>query len=143
MKNILVAINFDKNDQLLLDKAFELANPFNAKLWLVHIAAPEHDFVGYEVGPQHIRDIRAEELRKEHKLIQKLANTLEKKGVTTEALLIHGATVEMIIEEAKKLHADMVIVGRSKRNFFYKTFVGSISKGIIKKSTIPVLIVPQ
>ena len=51
MKNILVTIDFKRNDQLLIDKAFQLAESFDSKLWLIHIAAPDPDFVGYEVGP--------------------------------------------------------------------------------------------
>ncbi len=61
MKNILVTIDFNKNEELLIDKAFQLAESFNSKLWLMHIAAPDPDFVGYEVGPQYIRDSRATE----------------------------------------------------------------------------------
>ncbi len=51
MKNILVTINFDKNEKILLEKSVQFANAFNSKLWLMHIAAPEPDFVGYEIGP--------------------------------------------------------------------------------------------
>src|SRR5680860_320168 len=142
MKNILVTIDFDKNEKLLIDKAFQLAESFNSKLWLMHIAAPDPDFAGYEVGPQYIRDNRAAELRKEHKLLQEYTNTLKKKGVDSEGLLVQGATVEMIIEESKKLNIDLIIAGHHEHGFFYNAFVGSVSAQIIKKSKIPVLIVP-
>ena len=56
MKNILVTVDFDKHVELLLDKAFELAQCFKAKVWLMHIAAPEPDFIGFGPGPQYIRD---------------------------------------------------------------------------------------
>ena len=52
---------------------------FGSKIWLVHIAAPDPDFVGYEVGPQYIRDHRADELKKEHKLVKKYADELKAK----------------------------------------------------------------
>ena len=48
----------------------------------------------------------------------------------------------MIMEEAKKLNVDIIIAGHHEHNFFYKAFVGSVSGKIIKKSKIPVLIVP-
>ncbi len=143
MKNIVVAINFDTNDQKVLDMALALGKAFNAKLWVLHIAAPDPDFVGYEAGPQSVRDARAVELRTEHKRIQELAATLEKKGVPSEGLLIQGATVDTLIEEAKELRADLLIVGRRKHDFLHKTFRGSISKGVLKKSKIPVLVVPE
>ncbi len=142
MKNILVTIDFNSNEQLLVDKAFQLAEQFDSKIWLIHIAAPDPDFVGYSVGPQGERDNRASELRKEHKLLQEYANALKTKGIIAEGLLVQGATIEMIMEEAKKLKVDLIIAGHHERNFLYRAFVGSVSGKIIKKSKIPVLIVP-
>ena len=142
MKNILVTIDFNKNEELLIDKAFQLAKAFGSKLWLMHIAAPDPDFVGYDVGPQYIRDSRATELSEEHKLLQEYANNLKTKGVQSEGLLVQGATIEMILEESKKLNVDLIIAGHHKHGFFYKAFVGSVSAEIIKKSNIPVLTVP-
>ncbi|WP_033957078.1 universal stress protein [Psychroserpens jangbogonensis] len=142
MKNILVTIDFNSDEQLLVEKAFQLAKQFDSKIWLVHIAAPDPDFIGYEVGPQYIRDSRASELREEHKLLQKLSNELKEKGVTAEGLLVQGATIEMIMEESKKLNVDLIIAGHHEHGFLYNAFVGSISGQIVKKSKIPVLIIP-
>ena len=142
MKNILVTINFDENEKLLIEKAIQLAQSFDSKLWLIHVAAPDPDFVGYEVGPQNIRDSIAEELRKEHKLLHEYSIGIKKKGIDSEGLLIQGATIEMLMEKAKKLKVDLIITGHQEHNFFYKAFIGSVSAGIIKKSKIPVLTVP-
>ncbi|GAB3012894.1 universal stress protein [Cyclobacterium sediminis] len=142
MKNILVTVDFDKGEALLIEKAFQMANAFGSKLWLMHIAAPDPDFVGYDVGPEYIRDSRASELRKEHRQIQAYSETLKKRGVASEGLLVQGATIEMIIKESKKLNVDLIMAGHHEHGFFYKAFVGSVSAEIIKKSKIPVLIVP-
>ena len=142
MKNILVTIDFDSKTALLIDNAYKLANAFDSKVWLVHIAAPNPDFVGYEVGPQYIRDSRAHELRAEHKQLQNYAKELNKKGIEAEGLLIQGATIEMIIQESIKLHIDLIIAGHHKRNFLYNAFIGSVSRGIIEASKIPILIIP-
>ncbi|WP_375578584.1 universal stress protein [Marivirga tractuosa] len=142
MKNILVSIDFNEQEAFLMDKAYEFAKAFDAKIWLVHIAAPDPDFVGYDVGPQYIRDTRADDLRAEHKLLQDYAQQLEAKGVRAEGLLVQGATVEMIIKEAEKLNSDLIITGHHDHNFLYKAFMGSTSEEIIKESKIPVLLVP-
>jgi nucleotide-binding universal stress UspA family protein len=143
MKNILVTIDFNSMEQLLVDKAFQLAEKFDSKIWLLHIAAPDPDFVGYEVGPQYIRDFRASELRKEHKLLQGFTDALKKKGTNAEGLLVQGATIEVIMEEAKKLNADLIITGHQEHSFLYQAFMGSVSRETMKKSKIPVLIVPS
>ena len=142
MKNILVTIDFNANEKLLIDKAFQMAQAFNSKLWLMHVAAPNPDFIGYEAGPQSVRDSRASELRKEHQLIQEYSARLKEKGIDSVSLLEQGETIETIIEESKKLNIDLIIAGHHEHGFFYNAFTGSISAQIIKKSKIPVLIVP-
>lgn len=142
MKNILVTVDFEEQVELLMDKAFELAQAFDSKIWLMHVAAPDPDFVSYSVGPQYIRDFRAEDLKKEHRQLQAYVNDLQKKGVEAEGLLIQGATTELIINESTKLDVDLIMTGHHDRSFFYNALFGSVSAQIIKKSKIPVLIVP-
>ncbi|MBL0310783.1 MAG: universal stress protein [Bacteroidetes bacterium] len=142
MKNILVTIDFSEQESLLVDKALEIATAFKSKVWVLHIAAPDPDFVGYGVGPQYIRDSRAEELRDEHRKLQEYASRFTAKGIEAEGLLIQGSTIEMVMAEAEKLNIDLIIVGRQEHGFLYKAFVGSVSAEIIKESKIPVLIVP-
>lgn len=67
---------------------------------------------------------------------------LKTKGVNAAGLLVQGATIEMIMEKANKLNADLIIAGRYKHNFIYNVFIGSVSGNIVKNSKIPVLIVP-
>ncbi|MBT8303343.1 MAG: universal stress protein [Bacteroidia bacterium] len=142
MKNILVSIDFKGNEKPLLDKALEIARAFDAKIWLVHIAAPDPDFVGYDVGPQSVRDARANKLKKEHKLIEDFTKDLRHKDAIAEGLLIQGATIETVIKESKKLKADLIITGHEEHGFLYRALLGSVSSQLIKKSKIPVLIVP-
>jgi len=133
MKNISGNIDFTENESLLIDKAFEMAKSFDSKLWLMHIATADPDFVGYEVGPQCIRDGRATELRKEHKQLQEYNANLENKGGYSEGLLVQGATIEMNIEESNKLNVDLIMAGHHDHSFFYNAFTGSVSAQIIKK----------
>jgi len=142
MKNILVALDFKGNENLLIDKAYEFAKAFKAKIWLVHITAPNPDYIGYEVGPQYIRDFRATELKNEHRLLETYSKNLNKKGIEAEGLLVQGATIEMIIKESNKLNIDLIITGHEEHDFIYKAIFGSVSRNLIKKSKIPVLIVP-
>ena len=142
MKNILVTVDFEEKAVLLVEKAAEIAKKFNSKVWLVHIVAPDPDFIGYEVGPQYIRDSRAEELRKEHKLIQKHTQKLKSEGINAEGLLIQGATREMIIKETEKLKIDLIVIGHHKHSLLFKIFAGSVASEVIKHSSVPILLVP-
>lgn len=142
MKNILVTLAFEEKANTLVETAAEFAIKFGAKVWLVHVAAPDPDFIGYDVGPQYIREVRADELRKEHRLIQKWAAHLESRGVQSDGLLIQGATVEMILAECEKLEVDLLVIGHHKHGLFHQIFMGSTDFQVVQKANIPVLIVP-
>ncbi|GAB4537824.1 MAG: universal stress protein [Pleurocapsa sp.] len=142
MDNILAAIDFSDITSAVVDKAAEIAKCFTSKLWLIHIAAPDPDFVGYGTGPPSKRDWRAKTLREEHRYIQEKALELEQSGIDVTPLLIQGATVETILQEATKLNADMIVIGSHGHGALHKALVGSVSEGVIRKASCPVLIVP-
>lgn len=142
MKNILVCINFDELADLQLEKARELAEKFNSKVWIVHIAAPNPDFAGNNEDLKYIDSNRAKELREEHRKLQQYGNNLKDKGINTECMLIQGPTIDTIVDESVKLNADLIIIGYADHGFLYKLFLGSSSPGVIRKSKVPVLVVP-
>ena len=142
MKNILVALNFDDKAGKLFEWSVQVADKFNSNVWIIHIAAPDPDFIGYDVGPQYIRYYKAEELKEEHKMIRQFAVDLEEKGIKATGLLIQGPTVKMILEEIEKLKIDLIIMGHHEHGFLYKTFFGSTAKEVLKKSKIPLLVIP-
>lgn len=142
MKNILVAVDLEASSHQLVNSAAEQAEKSDAKVWVLHIAAPEPDFVGNEVGPQYVRDNLAEDIKKEHKLIRQYADELIARGIMAEALLIQGPTVKMILEEIEKLQIDLLIIGHRPHGFLFKIFLGENHTALVNKSKVPVLVVP-
>lgn len=142
LKNILVAVDFNDAVGDLLGYAEGLAEKFGAKVWVLHVAEPEPDFVGYEPGPQYIRDFKAEEFRKEHRNLQMYCDNFLSDNIEKEALLIQGSTVEAVLKEAQKLESDLLIVGTHKHSFLYNLLKESVSLELLKKADIPMLTVP-
>lgn len=142
MKNILVTLEIEEQSQVLVEKAKTLAEKFDSKIWLLHVAAPDPDFVGFDVGPQYIRDSRAEELKEEHRFVQKFADELRNANIEAQGVLLLGATIDMIIYEANKLEVDLIILGHHQQSLLEKIFVGSTASEVIKKADVPILIVP-
>lgn len=142
MKNLLIAIDFEEHFQQLIDKGIEIAEKFSSKIWLLHIVAPDPDFVGYGVGPQYIRDSKAEEMREEHRMLQDEAKRILDRGIEAEGLLIQGPTVETILEEAVKLKIDLIVIGRRDHGFFHKAIIGDTSSDVISGSDFSILVVP-
>ena len=142
MKNILVAIDIGDQEEVLIEKAIELAEKFNSKIWIVHASAPDPDFVSFEAGPQSVRDERAKSLHKENRIIGTLSDKVKSKGLESAGLLVRGVTVDVILEESEKLNAELLIIGHKKHGFIEKLIRGSVSGGVLQHSKIPVMTVP-
>lgn len=63
---LLVAVDFSDSSQKIIEYVKELAKVVSGKIWLVHVAEPDLEFVGYEVDPPEMRDIVARRFHKEH-----------------------------------------------------------------------------
>jgi len=142
MKNILAAIDFRDGTDRILSFAKEFAQNHLAKVWIVHVSAPEPDFVGYSVGPQYITELREAELKEEHKILKKYADELNFAGIACESIMLNGGTVEMLAAEIQKLHIDLAIVGHHKHGFFHKAFFGRTDVSLIEHTNVPTLVVP-
>ncbi|WP_373055534.1 universal stress protein [Zunongwangia sp. H14] len=142
IKNIMVAVDFNESVGELLSYAESLAEKYQAKIWLIHVAEPDPDFVGYEPGPQYIRDFKAEEFKDEHRSLQALRDAFLNKEIASEALLIQGSTVESVLKEAEKLNSDLMIVGTHKHSFLHNLLSESISLKLLKNAKIPILAIP-
>ncbi len=142
MKNILVAVDFKEGTDKILQITKELAQQYLSNVWIVHVSAPKPDFVGYEAGPQYIKDLREIELKEEHKKLKKIADEFNFTGIDTESIMLNGGTVEMLSAEISKLHINLAIVGHRKHGFFHKAFFGRTDVSLIEHTNVPTLVVP-
>lgn len=142
MKVIIAAIDFSSATDRVLQFAADTALATGARLFLLHVASPDPDFVGYDVGPETERQAVAERLRREHRELQALADGLRETGLDATALLIQGATVEKLLEEARRLNADMMVLGSHGRGAVGRVLLGSISEGVVRGADFPVTVIP-
>ena len=139
---VLVAIDFSPVTERMMKAAERLGRATSAEVWLLHVAEPEPDFVGYDAGPGAVRDQVAAELHDEHRQIQALAGRLRDAGIEATALCVQGPIVDTVLEHADRLGADLIVTGSHGHGAVYHLLVGSISEGLVARSTRPVLVVP-
>ena len=141
-RNVLAALDFSTAAPTVMRVAAELAAALGAKLWLVHVAAPDPAFVGYGPGPGDVRDARAFELREEHRGLQEWADELRRQGLDVTALLVAGPTVDTLLAEAARLQASYVVLASRCHGLLAKAILGSVSEGVVRGASCPVVIVP-
>ncbi|MEM8909490.1 MAG: universal stress protein [Bacteroidota bacterium] len=139
MKNLLVPTDFSVPADNALQLAIRLANQWEATVHLLH---------SYEIQNQtgnflSIQNFMASEARAE------LTQTIERikssrhYGTTIKARAMEGPTIDNICETAQSVQADLIIMGTQGANNWKKRFFGSNTSGMIKKSQVPVLAVPN
>ena len=84
----------------------------------------------------------ATEFRREHRDVEALAGELRDAGRDVTALCVQGPTIDTILAQADQLQADLIVVGSHGHGATYDLLVGSVSSGVIRKSKVPVLVVP-
>jgi len=143
MEIILVPIDFSDVTPTIIGTVTAFVRSKEAKVYLLHIAPPEPEFIGYEPGPQTVRDAVAKEFHEEHRKLQLIEHQLQEGGAETTALLVQGATVPKILEEAERLNADLIIMGSHGHSALYDLIVGSVTEGVLRKASCPVLVIPS
>lgn len=143
MKEILVPVDFSDVMEATLAATIGLAAGLGARVHLLHVAAPDPAFVGYEAGPDTVRHHRAEQLRSEHRAMEALADQLRNRGIETTSSLVAGPAVDTILAQAERLGADLIVMGSHGRGALYRALVGSVSEGVLRRSTTPVLVIPS
>jgi nucleotide-binding universal stress UspA family protein len=142
VQRILVAVDLSEHSAAVVETAASLALGPGAELTLVHVAEPDPDFIGYDAGPQTVRDAHAREFRAAHRRIQELADGLRERGFAAKALLVQGPTVETLVAEARRHRAEVVVMGSHNRGALAKVLLGSASEGVLRAGCCPVLVVP-
>lgn len=143
MKKILIAVDNEDGTNEMLDYAAKMASLYDATLYILHIARPDPEFVGYDVGPEYIRLDAARNYRNEHRWVQELAKKLDSRNIDARALLVQGYVSEAILEQADDIDADLVICGSHKNGFFYNLFMENTAVELSKKSKRPLLFFPM
>lgn len=141
MKTILAPIDFSPISKRIVDEAAQLARHLKGRLYLLHIVPPpivtQSEYVtekGAEFAALTV-DAMAEELKK-------VARPLEATGLVVETTAVLGFPGEVIIEKARKLKADYLVVGSHGHGAFYDLIIGSTTSRVLKQADCAVVIVP-
>ena len=140
--NILIAVDLSDATAKIMETARSVLTHGRARVWLLHVAEPDPDFVGYRAGPDTVRDSVARKYHQEHAGIQSLAQGLRDIGIEAKALLIQGSAPDVILEHIRDLEIDLLIMGSHGKGIARQLLLGSVSESVLHASTIPVLIVP-
>ncbi|MDP4291611.1 MAG: universal stress protein [Bacteroidota bacterium] len=143
MKKILVPVDFSDITTEVLDYAVQIANEEEGSITVLHVASPTPIFPSQDAEPGMIQTYVEEELTREKEELEAITEHIKKQGIEADSILLQGSIIDTIIDEANELHADMIVMGKESHGLLYRTLLGTTSEGVIRRTHVPVLIIPE
>ena len=160
MKRILVPIDFSDVTPRVIGVAQQLAKAFDAEIHLIHVrelsatAAP--GALGYGLAgmpelapisgvPVPMFDPMPQTMPVDENQKSKLAQWQKEIAQGGLKVTLHeptGTVAEEILLQADSLSADLIVMGTHGHGAMYNLLVGGVTKGVLKHSARPVLLVP-
>nr|HID58254.1 universal stress protein [Desulfobacterales bacterium] len=128
-KRILVATDGSEFSDEALRQAVSLAKKNNARLTAVSVA--------YTARPWVLKDAIRQEAEKALLRAKELA---EQEGVVLRTRIEEGYPFEKIIEVAKELKSDLIVMGSHGHTGIGKILIGSVTERVIGGAPCPVLV---
>jgi len=142
-KKILVPVDGSHASNRGLREGIKLAKDQKASLQLIHII---DDLVftpsfGAAVYADHLLDALREASRK---VLQRAEATARRHGIKPNAVMIDSLgerAGDLIVRQAKKWHADLIVIGTHGRHGFGRLVLGSDAESVVRTAPVPVLLV--
>lgn len=125
--------------------AAEFAASCDATIELIHVIAPDDDFVvrESELG-ERLSDYQ-DYFRQQ--ILEPAGRICKEHDVAYDETLIHGHPVATLVEHAGRSDADLIVIGHrgrsSGRARRRRIMIGSVAAGVADQAPCPVMIVPS
>jgi len=137
---ILVAIDGSPWSADAIELAVEMAAKHRSALTFVHVV-PSLDVVPACAVDGIGTAVPHQPAEHDHVLLADAATVAAEHGVTAATALLGGQTVEEIVAYSEADGADVIVVGSRGHGALASALLGSVSHGVLRTSSRPVLIV--
>lgn len=162
IKTILYATDLSENARFAAAYAFSQADAYGARVILLHVLPemPEimdRGVVGYidedqweSIKQSHYQDAKEALIskRNDHVVVREVLDQFSRKAATGQAettaddiLVEKGNPVEVILQAAEEKNCDLIVMGTHGRGTLADAMLGSTARRVVRRSTIPVLVV--
>jgi nucleotide-binding universal stress UspA family protein len=146
---ILIALDYDPSAEKVAETGYALAKAFDADTTLLHIIAdpayyssidysPIMGFSGFS-NPNIIEMVDTLKKESQH-FLEHTKKHLGDESIKT--LVLEGDFSDSILEAAKDLQADLIVMGTHNRRGLNKVLMGNLAEKVLHQTHIPIFVVP-
>jgi nucleotide-binding universal stress UspA family protein len=151
MKKVLIALDYDPSAQKIAESGYALAQSMNAETTLLHVVAEAHYYATVGVSPitgfndqlnvvpmilESIDDLKVEG----QKYLARTKAHLG--GASIHTMVKEGEPDDVILDTAKAIHADIIVLGSHSRRWIENILMGSVAEKVLKNTKVPLYIIP-
>jgi nucleotide-binding universal stress UspA family protein len=141
VRTILVPVDFSDPAAAALDAATELAKRFGARVRLLHVYPL--DTAIYPYGLIISEDVERKLRETAQQKLDEWCDRAVAAGVEAEATVVSGAPAEAILQMARDLPADLVVMGTRGLSGLKHVMLGSVAERTVRLAPCPVLTLHQ
>ena len=135
-RKVLCPIDFSEHSLEALSVALKIVQQNDAKLYLLNVAPVPAGAAGFQPVPLDPYPF-LEKDRQEH--LAKLGHGRIPAAVRYETLVVSGDPAEQILNTARGLDADLIVIGTHGRKGLGHLVLGSVAERVVRESPAPVL----
>ena len=146
-RRILVPVDGSAASAAGLEEAIRLAKGQRVRLRLVHVVNEYVAYQGFDLsgaGVYYAGDLIDSLRASGRKLVEKAAARVRKRGIKAEAAIfdsVAGRVADLIIAEAGRWRADLIVMGTHGRRGVNRLVLGSDAEIVVRMAPVPVLLV--
>jgi universal stress protein A len=141
IKRILVPVDFSECSRKALQYAVPLAKEHKAAITLLYAIAPPA-YVGGEFGTVPYQFEVETRANSEKKLAELIADEVRGE-VSADTLVRSGPPANEIIQAAKELSSDLIVISTHGYTGLTHVFLGSVAEHVVRLAPCPVLVVRE
>ena len=142
-RRILVPVDGSDTAKRGLDEAIKLAEALESELRIIHIVDDSALALNPEAGVAAAPLV--EDFAENGRQILEEARALATARGAVAGIVLHenftGRVADLIVDEAKKWGADLIVMGTHGRRGIRRAVIGSDAQGVVQAATVPVLLV--
>lgn len=135
---VLIATDFSSGAEDALALVAGLDMPTGSSVRIVHAAEPFPAINAF--APTSMITLAAEGEREITAELDRKIALFRDRGLVVQTALVVGRPADMIVDEAQRFHADLVVVGSRGRRRVAAALLGSVSAEVVDRAPCPVLV---
>jgi nucleotide-binding universal stress UspA family protein len=154
IQKILYVTDLSANARYAFGYAVSLANRYDARITVMHVVEELSSFarsmveeiLGEKRWAERIKDKEAEVIKNLQSRLDEFCNAVRDEQpscpfVVDKILVVTGHPVDQICRHAKKMNADLIVMGSRGKGGLADVTLGSTSRRVLKQGVTPVMVI--